>query len=462
MKRTWTGQFGSMLPCILVMAACLSFSVETAGSTATTTDPPLVNGTWLWNPKLIRNMDDPMLDFLSEANGNALFLQIDQALPIETYRPFMAKAAERGIQIYALDGSPDWAEPQGIAKFDALFSWVRHFNESMPSDQQFAGFHLDIEPYALDGWNQDRVRLVEGFQRVLHHAKTLTWQAGLSLSADMPSWYDLVEYQNGFGAGKLAEWIIRETDFATIMAYADKAEGKNGIIALSKNEVRTAAKYRKKLNIAVETGKLPGQPSVTFYGEAPSNFYKELDKVQTFYRKESGFGGISVHHLYSWMEMMAPYEREALRTPLSPPFQNATSIIDPARMADVGDWQLRQLKNASYRVIIVQADPTIAPSVYREFIRRAGLQQLSVYASAENGDWIGTDSGTHLDAADRLGRAGQRGCRRFPAICRNPSRRRTRRDLVLGGTRQCRSIQLSNTYSSIEGTMRVRKPPFFH
>lgn len=57
----------------------------------------------------------------------------------------------------------------------------------------------------------------------------------LTLSIDIPSWFDVITYSSKYGSGNLAEWIFKNIKNVTIMAYRDKALGSDGIVNIVKS-----------------------------------------------------------------------------------------------------------------------------------------------------------------------------------------------------------------------------------
>ena len=287
MKRRWI--VGVL---ILFLIGNFSFGAEAA--------EPETKATWLWNPWMINNDETGTLDFLVSKDVNKVYLQIDPDVPRSVYQSFNAKATEKGIDILALDGAPDWVAPKGDAKQSKLMEWLADYQQNSTNDQQFKGIHLDVEPYLYSGWKTNQAKTVTSFQSLLVKAKNSADALGLPLEADLPFWFDEISYKNAYGKGALAEWVIAKTDGVTLMAYRDTAPM---IIEIVKNEVAFAKKHGKPIIVGVETGYTDEGNQVSFYEEGEAYMSRQLTLVQNHYSGIASFGGIAVHHVDSWKQL---------------------------------------------------------------------------------------------------------------------------------------------------------------
>ncbi|MDE5415953.1 hypothetical protein [Alkalihalobacterium chitinilyticum] len=80
---------------------------------------------------------------------------------------------------------------------------------------------------------------------------------GHTIGIDIPFWFAEIECVNHFGQGILAEWVIKEVDEITVMAYRTLAEDEGGIIDIVSKEIEWANQLNKSVFIAVETVPLP-------------------------------------------------------------------------------------------------------------------------------------------------------------------------------------------------------------
>jgi len=287
----------NLLVCIFLFA-----SIPSVQAMEMTKQPSVSNrSTWLWNPWLLVEDIEGVLGFLSEKKFNRVYLQIDQDISFDVYKQFIESATSKGISVYALGGSPHWVAPGGYKEFDVMWEWLKGYQNSVSPTQQFVGIHLDVEPYLYSGWKKNRPQTISSFQTLILRAKYSALNIQLPLEVDIPFWFDSIWYYNiQFKSGILAEWIIKNTDGVTIMAYRDSA---TAILYSVKNEINYAKVLQKSIVLGVETEKLEEPESVTFYEEGETFMNKQLAIITNAYRKIDNFNGIAIHHYVSYRMM---------------------------------------------------------------------------------------------------------------------------------------------------------------
>ncbi|WP_246943910.1 amidase [Bacillus pinisoli] len=256
--------------------------------------------TWLWNPWILVNDEANTIDFLYNKQINKVYLQIDRDLPTKVYQSFIEKSSVKGIKVYALDGAPAWVAPKGSTEQNKLFTWLTNYQKRSTSSQKFSGVHLDVEPYLYTSWTTNRATTIKRYQDLLIKAQKSSTQLSLPLEADLPFWFDEITYKNTYGKGTLAEWVISKTSGVTIMAYRDSAKS---VIEIVRNEVAFAQKHKKSVVVGVETGFSSEGNYVSFFEEGEAFMNQELLTIKNHYGSSSGFRGIAIHHVGSWMEM---------------------------------------------------------------------------------------------------------------------------------------------------------------
>lgn len=285
-----------------IMAAALFFGIiiGSMGLNASASTGAKDRATWLWNPWMIVNDESGTLSFLQIKQVNKVYLQIDRDIPLKVYRSFISKASANGIRIYALDGAPDWVSPKGYTSQNQLMNWVGNYQSTSTNAQKFSGIHLDVEPYLYSGWTTNQADTIKSYQALLTKAKTSAASMKLPLESDIPFWFDTITYKNTYGKGMLAEWVITNTNSVTVMAYRDSS---SAIIDLVKTEIGLAAKHGKSLVIGVETGQSSEGNNLTFFEEGETYMNGQLGAVKSYYAATSGFNGVAIHHVGSWMTM---------------------------------------------------------------------------------------------------------------------------------------------------------------
>ncbi|TKD68296.1 amidase [Pseudalkalibacillus hwajinpoensis] len=259
--------------------------------------------TWLWDTKQIETQPYEVLQFLEEKQVTDVYLQINRSIANPSYHTFIENASMKGINVHALDGAPNWATSKGEIYQDRLFTWLKDYQMNATLAQQFKGVHLDIEPYHHSGWTNNYQRTVAFYQDRLSNGKERADNLRLSFGVDTPFWFDEQSYNNRYGIGNLSEWVIQKADVTTLMAYRDRADGGNGIIALVGREMTFAEQIGKRVSIAVETGQISEVPYLSFYEEGSAIMDQELLKVSATYGTSPAMNGYAIHYIDSWMTL---------------------------------------------------------------------------------------------------------------------------------------------------------------
>ncbi|MDR3594657.1 hypothetical protein [Clostridium sp.] len=295
MSKFFTALF---LTIVLIMPANTAYAIQNSNQTKNQQ-----YSTWLWDTSQIVKSPDEILNFLSTNNVKILYLQIDYNLNPDAYRSFIKKASMKNISVHALDGSSDWVSDSGTNKQKIFFDWLTKFQNTSSANEKFNGVHLDVEPYLNPDYNINMNKTLESYQAFLLNSLSNSNYLGLSLSIDIPFWFDGVNYNTKYGTGSLADWIMKNTKNAVIMVYRDNAAGDNGIINLASKELALGKLYNADVSIAVETQKSDEGNYVSFYEEGVNCMNRELDKVYTSYKNNSSFGGFAIHNVMSWMKL---------------------------------------------------------------------------------------------------------------------------------------------------------------
>ncbi|TFE01649.1 amidase [Jeotgalibacillus salarius] len=275
---------------ILVIGMMCSMAIPAKADT-------IEKATWLWNPWSLVDGSQETLDFLIDKQVTKVYVQIDRDLSADVYRSFITGASERNIEVYALDGAPDWAAPKGYLQLRQLLGWVEHYQASSPGESAFKGIHLDVEPYLYSGWNSKRATVIKAYQSLITEASVKTTQLNIRLEADLPFWFDEIKYKNTYGNGLLSDWVQKQTDGITIMAYRDTAAS---ITAFSLHELAVGDQLAKPVTIGVETGDTDEGDYLTFHQEGEAVMNSELEKVYQQVKSYSSFRGFAIHHTESW------------------------------------------------------------------------------------------------------------------------------------------------------------------
>ncbi|WP_226671796.1 amidase [Rossellomorea aquimaris] len=256
--------------------------------------------TWLWNTVEIIENKEEIIGFFKTRGVDEVYLQVNPSVGAEHYHQFIEMANLENIHVYALDGAPKWATVNGRSSLIAFFDWLDTYQLEANESQRFTGVHLDVEPYLLSGWTSAYGKTVLNYQKMVMEAVDRSDSLQLPLGMDIPFWFDEKSYNNEFGKGNLAQWVIGKTDEVGIMAYRNNAVGPNGIIELTRNEMAYALSAGKKVKVGVETAPSAEGDFLTFQEEGEEFMLEELARVDAEYGTYSSYKGIAVHHYGSW------------------------------------------------------------------------------------------------------------------------------------------------------------------
>lgn len=256
--------------------------------------------TWLWNTVEIIENKEEIIGFFKTRGVDEVYLQVNPSVGTKHYHQFIAMASAENIDVYALDGAPNWVTVKGHPSFIAFYDWLEAYQLEASESQRFRGVHLDVEPYLLSGWTTAYGKTVLNYQKMVVEAVGRSRGLQLPLGMDVPFWFDEKSYNNEFGKGNLAQWVIGQTDEVGVMAYRDQAVGPNGIIELTKNEMDYALSAGKKVKVGVETSPSAEGDFLTFHEEGEEFMLEELARVCAEYGTYSSYKGIAIHHYGSW------------------------------------------------------------------------------------------------------------------------------------------------------------------
>lgn len=270
-----------MLAVLCVCAAALL--TVTPASAETTGAASVVRSTWVWD------RPDPveLTTFTADRGVTRLYVHtppVIGAADLAWLQALSAHAAAAGQDLWALGGDPTWVDRHG----DAL-AWQR----AALATGLFTGSHVDVEPYALDGWADERTRrsLVDGHVSLM---SKLQGDSALPLQADLPFWAHEVSARKG----TWADGVLARVDGVTAMSYRDSAAG---ILDVGAVLLERGAVAGKPVQLAAETVPLPDCPYCTFAEEGSAALDAALAEVDaTAGAASPAYAGISVHDYAHW------------------------------------------------------------------------------------------------------------------------------------------------------------------
>jgi hypothetical protein len=199
---------------------------------------------WAWKPEKIN------LAQLKRLRIERVYLQTGSGFSRTVH-----KLTHQGkIEVYALDGSPG-----DINHFDRLKAKFRR----LPL-KDIRGIQLDVEPYLLEEYRIDPVKVMQRYVDFLHRVKKWCHRNRLRFSIVVPFWFASLDLQ-----GKaLFPRILHEVDEAVLMSYrSDPRE----VLKISADALRWGEWLKKPVDIGIELKPLSDEKHIIYRvgGEGP-------------------------------------------------------------------------------------------------------------------------------------------------------------------------------------------------
>ncbi len=188
-------------------------------------------------------------------------------------RELRGVAGAHDIALDALGGDPQWAVRPGLAG-----SWA----SEVAATGWFERLHLDVEPHALEQWQESSASLLDGLVAAVRAAA----RAGLPVDADVPYWLDTVRTTDG-DDGLTA--ICGVASSVTVMAYQDRVEAIERVAAATVDAGRSAG---IPVWVGVNLSKpVDDAPSSSLWGAGAAEIARVLSRVPAM----PGVAGVAIH-----------------------------------------------------------------------------------------------------------------------------------------------------------------------
>ncbi len=215
----------------------------------------------------------------------------------ELFEAYLLQAQQHCVEVEVLLGSSNsWAltahHDEVLGRIDDV---VAAAGDGTPA---LVGVHLDVEPHALDAWDEDEAAVGAQLAQLYSSVAERLSGSGLRATADIPFWYDGVIVPDPAGGlpRPLSELAIDALDRVVVLAYRDEAEGSDGVIALAEGEMSYATAVGGTVVVGVET-KCDLEPEkLSFCEEGVGALEAALVEVRAAFDAEPSFGGVAIHH----------------------------------------------------------------------------------------------------------------------------------------------------------------------
>ena len=134
-----------------------------------------VGGLFSWDQSAATQEAEQMISLMERYGLTELYQYFSRKASDEEVESFLTLAAQRGIRVYLLAGSAEWARESKGNSLRKVIRQAARWNEALPEGVGFAGVMADVEPYLLDEWQDDRRAAlmqiyVQGFDSAYEYA----------------------------------------------------------------------------------------------------------------------------------------------------------------------------------------------------------------------------------------------------------------------------------------------------
>ena len=289
------------------------------------------HGSWIWTPTMQMSPEyiESILSRSKKEGVNVIYLSIDSYLDIFTMekglererqkqlftdkiRYFIKSANQKGIEVDAEAGWQNWAEAGNEYKGLAIVNFVKNFNDS--EEEKFRGFQYDVEPYLLEEYKEDPAPVLKRFATLVDKTEKFIGESDLRFSVVVPDFFDekdkmTPKFSYAGRRASIFKHLLnilerRENSSIIIMSYRNFAEGKDGSIEVTENEMKTAKKgrYSTQIIVAQEVGDVP-PPYITFHNTSKTHLEQEVAKIQSAFSPSANFGGLAIHYINAYLDL---------------------------------------------------------------------------------------------------------------------------------------------------------------
>lgn len=195
-----------------------------------------------WDGSSILRIEEA-LDLVSRLGITHWYQEIEFSdLESQELSAFIEALTEVNVEVYALAGVREWGLEKDGASLIAYMDNVRVYNADVSEKQQIDGIMVDVEPYLLDGWEDDRETNMDTYVSGMIKAHEWAENNSLSLIACIPRHYD----DQGLSV-QLERLIAQGCDEVAVMNYGCGDE-----VEKIETEALLAVRYGKPLHCILE------------------------------------------------------------------------------------------------------------------------------------------------------------------------------------------------------------------
>jgi hypothetical protein len=264
-------------------------------------------GMWVWEPAQAQDPEKAaqLLEFAELHEVTHLYLESESLLVEDPSRlvAFIAEADAACVAVELLFGAAEWAQTENhgvpLALVDKALALAEGIGGARP-----VGLHFDVEPHGLPGWDIDQAQYAGEYLDLLEQMAAKMLGSELSLTVDIPFWYDTVMVERDGATRLLNELVQDRVDRVVVMDYRDHAEPPDGIIDNAEAEVAYAEQVGRLVRVAVETNCGLDPEKVTFCEEGTIAMSLALGLTASIYAASPAWDGVAVHDHAAWSVLM--------------------------------------------------------------------------------------------------------------------------------------------------------------
>lgn len=260
---------------------------------------------WLWDDRVLA--DHRELDKFLETSRKwmlgAVFLSLKneertrwmdaQRGNPQRLKDFVSRCHNLGMRVEFLLSDNEWVFTENRAGFESTLKEFQAFQASANDWERFDGLHLDIEPHSLSAWKSDgpmQQALIRNYLELLQ----LTKLTQLPVTADIPTWYRFIEFDNT----NLTQKILEKVDAICLMNY--RTELANFVEEAQAN-FQIAEPMKKKVLVGVSAERL--LPPTQGFHSWPL-LADQLHRSVNSFRREPSFVGFAVQGYRDFEELL--------------------------------------------------------------------------------------------------------------------------------------------------------------
>lgn len=334
-SRKWSG----LLVLLLCLIAIVGYGVWAKSNnywpfTQTPNAPTYTLSAWEWRSpqEFNKSQVESYVEAAAADNFRTLYIDVTEYVDIrETADPaeaagalqslntstkqFVQAAQRKGIEVHALAGSVNWAEPDYRYLTEYIVEFVAQYNQSATNEEKLRGLQFDIESYNLKDFDDRKTKVLTDYLTTVQTIQTKRDQVapGLLLGFAIPYWFDnennnippITWNGNSKPVGyHLFDMLQANGGYVAIMDYRDTASGKNGSIEQVQNEFAYAEKSTPKVKIAIGQLVTEAKPaSTTFYQQDKALLDEAVTLLAQEYADSPVFDSFAIHDFKGYQKL---------------------------------------------------------------------------------------------------------------------------------------------------------------